>query len=78
MPKKARFPQSRHHIMCYDVVWEYFESRFGPSGVQPIGVSTVIRELLYKQYLTWAEAENNSVTDKPVERTRPGAPITSI
>lgn len=58
MPKKSRLPQSRHHIMCYDVVWSYFESRFGPSGVQPVGVSTVIRELLYKQYLTWAEAEN--------------------
>lgn len=60
MPKKSRLPQSRHHVMCYDVVWDYFESRFGPNGIQPIGVSTVIREILYKHYLTFVEAENQA------------------
>lgn len=49
--------------MCYDVVWEYFDSRFGPSGVQPIGVSTVIREILYRQYLNFIEAENRAIDE---------------
>lgn len=58
MPKISRLPITRHHITFYTETWEYLESRFGPAGIQPIGVSTVVREIMHEKVLEWKEAEN--------------------
>lgn len=58
MSKKARFPQTPRHVLIYDEDWAYLESRFGPAGVKPVGVSTVVRALIHREVLAWREAEN--------------------
>ena len=78
MPKKARLPQSSHHVMIYDEVWEYYTARFGDRGLNPIGVSTIIREVTYRHYLKCKEAENQVIDAENHERRRPNAPATNL
>lgn len=58
MSKRSRLPQFPRHILIYNEDWEYLETRFGPAGIKPVGVSNVIRALIHKQVLAWREAEN--------------------
>lgn len=60
MSKKSRLPQSPHHVLIYDEDWEYLETRFGPTGFRPVGVSAVIRGLVHNKVLSWREAENKA------------------
>ena len=57
MPKKISFPSSTRHLLLYDEDWEYLESRFGPRGVKPVGVSTVIRAILHQKVMALRAAE---------------------
>jgi hypothetical protein len=54
MAKKSELPQSPHHLYVWDEDWEYLISRFGQGGVNPVGVSDVIRRLV----AAWRDAEN--------------------
>lgn len=62
MSKKSRLPHSPRHIYLYDEDWEFLETRFGPTGFKPVGVSRVIKELIHNQVLVWREAENRATT----------------
>lgn len=57
MSKKIPFPSSTRHLLLYDEDWEYLESRFGPRGVRPVGVSTVIRAILHQKVMALRQAE---------------------
>lgn len=63
MSKKSRLPQTDRHILIYDEDWEYLETRFGPFGIKPVGVSAVIRALIHHRVLSWREAENKAATN---------------
>jgi hypothetical protein len=62
LAKKSRFPQTPRHILIYDEDWEYLETRFGPQGLKPVGVSNVIRALIHQRVLGLREAENAAAT----------------
>lgn len=62
MSKKTILPQSRRHILLYNEDWEYLETRFGPKGIKPVGISNVIRALVHRRVLAWREAENEAMT----------------
>lgn len=49
MVRKAPRPQSPHHVMIYDEDWDWLVQVYGPRGLQPIGVSTVIRETIHQK-----------------------------
>jgi hypothetical protein len=51
VPKKTAFPASTRHLLLYDEDWEYLESRFGPRGIRPVGVSTVVRAILHQKVM---------------------------
>jgi len=51
MSKRTDFPASTRHLLIYDEDWEYLESRFGPRGIKPVGVSTVIRAILHQKVM---------------------------
>ena len=57
MPKKMPLSSSTRHLVLYDEDWEYLESRFGPRGVRPVGVSTVIRAILHQKVMALRAAE---------------------
>jgi hypothetical protein len=60
MSKKAKLPQTPRHVLIFDEDWEYLETRFGPAGLKPVGVSNVIRALIHQRILHWREAENKA------------------
>jgi tRNA G37 N-methylase TrmD len=62
LSKKSRLPQSPRHVLIYNEDWEYLETRFGPTGLKPVGVSNVIRALIHQKILDWREAENIAAT----------------
>ena len=62
MSKKSLLPQSPRHFLIYDEDWDYLETRFGQSGLHPVGVSNVIRALIHREVLKWREAENTAAT----------------
>lgn len=65
MSKKALLPQSVHHVYIYDEDWEFLETRFGQRhGIEPVGVSFVLKELVHKQVTSWREAENKAATTR--------------
>jgi len=64
MPKQSERPQTPHHVYIWDEDWEYLQSRFGSSGVNPVGVSDVIRRLVHRQVMAWREAENRLATER--------------
>lgn len=68
MSKRTKLPQSDHHVVIYDEDWEYLESRFGSSGIKPVGVSAVIRGIIHSRVLAWREAENRAYTERIRER----------
>lgn len=50
MSKKSAMPQSRHHLMIYDEVWDWFVKNFGPSSVNSgVGISKAINHVLLKR-----------------------------
>lgn len=52
MTKKARFPQSRHHIFIFDEDWDYLTRRFGPgSEHSAVGISGAIKEIIHKKVM---------------------------
>lgn len=64
MSKKAILPESPHHVYYYDEDWEFLETRFGkPHGINPVGISTVLREKTHVWVLQLREAENRAATN---------------
>ena len=71
MSKRSRLPQSPRHVLVYDEDWEYLETRFGATGIKPVGVSTVLRALIHNKVLSWREAENRAASAaRQPERTQ--------
>lgn len=63
--RKAILPQSPHHVYFYDEDWDFLETRFGqPNGIEPVGVSSVLKEMVHKQIIIWRETENRAATKK--------------
>lgn len=57
MPKKVHLPSSTRHILLYDEDMDYLQSRFGPHGTQPVGVSAVVRAIIHQKVLSLRQAE---------------------
>ena len=74
MSRKARLPQSPRHVLIYNEDWEYLETRFGPQGIKPVGVSNVVRALIHQKVTTWREAENAAATKLKRESRTDGKP----
>lgn len=62
MSKKTILPSTARHVVLNDEDWEYLETRFGPQGIKPVGVSRVVRSIIHKQIREWREAENQAAT----------------
>jgi hypothetical protein len=63
MSKKSILPQSPRHILVYDKDWEYLNSLYGKSGVNPIGISVAIRQILHA-FCKKAKARENQAIDE--------------
>lgn len=75
MPKKVPLPSSTKHILVHDEDWAYLESRFGPQGIQPIGVSAVIRAIVHQKVMALRTAEieaRDEANHEPPTRVRGG------
>lgn len=68
MSKKLKLPASARHIILFDEDWEFLETRFGPTGFKPLGVSEVLRAKIHNWILTMREAENQFATQKMREK----------
>lgn len=64
MTRKVELPSSPRHVLIYDEDWEYLETRFGPSGFKPVGVSAVVRALIHAKITSWREVENKAATER--------------
>ena len=49
MVKKSELPSRPRHINVNDEDWEFLAARFGPTSMQPVGVSAVIREIVHRK-----------------------------
>ena len=56
MSRRAKFPQSRHHVMIYDEDWDWLSTMFGAQNGNGTGAGTVIRELVHRQVARLREA----------------------
>lgn len=58
MSKKSAVPQSRHHLMIYDEVWQWFEKNFGPGSANAgVGISKAINHVLNQRVLAMKAKE---------------------
>lgn len=78
MSKKSRLPQRPHHILIYDEDMEYLETRFGPTGIKPVGVSAVIRALVHQKVLQLREAENRAANAAHPQENSHGTKVARI
>lgn len=49
MPKRSDLPSSKKSLPIYDEDWEFLFDRYGPGGLQAIGVGPVIREIVHRK-----------------------------
>lgn len=62
MSKKSAHAQSRHHLMIYDEVWEWFEKNFGAGSMNSrVGVSKAINHVLYQRVMAMKAKENGEL-----------------
>jgi len=57
MPKTLPLTATTRHVMLFDEDWAYLEARFGPMGIQPVGVSAVIRAIIHQKVMSLRTAE---------------------
>ncbi len=62
MAKKSTVPQSRHHLMIYDEVWDWFEKNFGPGSANgTVGISKAINHVLFQRVQAMKAKENGEL-----------------
>jgi hypothetical protein len=70
MSKKAKYPQSRRHIMIYDEDWKFLEMLYGPGGaMEKIGISTAIKEIVHAKVMA-LRAQHAKSLDLAASRPR--------
>lgn len=62
MSRKARLPQSPHHVMIYDEDWEFLRATLGPGGLhKELGIGEFVRELVHRRVAELRQRMTNAV-----------------
>lgn len=62
--QRSSQPVSARHVYLYDADWDYLDTRFGPRGVHPIGISKVIRQIIHKRVGEFREVESRRLNEE--------------
>lgn len=64
MSKRARLPQSRHHIIIFDEDWEWLNATYGQGTESTLGVSNAIREIVHATILRIKDKANAIIDER--------------